>query len=86
MEHCIVCGAPYAEEHHVFEGWANRKISDKYHLTIPLCYEHHRGNQGIHKNKAMMNHYRVLGQKVYEEKIGTKEQFFADFGRYFTEE
>lgn len=44
MEHCIVCGRPYPEVHHVFFGTSNRKWSDKYKLVVPLCGEHHRGS------------------------------------------
>ena len=46
---CLVCGKQHnLENHHVFYGTAHRKISDKYGLTIWLCREHHRGNNGIH--------------------------------------
>lgn len=75
---CIVCGKPHPQEHHVFEGWANRKISEKYHLTIPLCMEHH---VRIHTDKKMMDAYRRLGQEVYEKEIGTREQFIKEFGK-----
>lgn len=79
-DRCIVCGKPHPQEHHVFEGWANRRISEKYHLTIPLCAEHHCK---IHTDRKMMDAYRAIGQRAYEQKIGSREQFIADFGRNF---
>jgi hypothetical protein len=49
---CVVCsaclwhhGTP-AEAHHVrlAHGWGRTS----HFATIPLCYEHHRGNAGVH--------------------------------------
>ncbi len=34
------------EEHHIFAGVANRRISEKYGLKVWLCHEHHTGNDG----------------------------------------
>lgn len=83
MSCCCVCGNPYAEEHHVFEGTANRRISEKYHLTIPLCAEHHRGTKGIHSNKEMALHFKRKAQAIYEAQIGTREQFIKEFGKNY---
>lgn len=44
MSCCMVCGRPHPEVHHVFFGTSNRKHSDEYGLTVPLCNEHHRGS------------------------------------------
>lgn len=43
MDNCFVCSSPYVEVHHIMYGTANRKLSDKYGLIVPLCQEHHRG-------------------------------------------
>lgn len=32
------------EEHHIFEGTANRNLSEKYGLKVYLCQKHHRGD------------------------------------------
>ena len=32
------------EEHHIFEGSANRKLSEKYGLKVYLCQAHHNGD------------------------------------------
>ena len=41
---CFICGAEYSymEEHHVFEGTANRRQSELYGLKVTLCPECHR--------------------------------------------
>ena len=47
---CVICGARPVEIHHVICGrYGQRKASDLD--TIPLCFEHHRGPEGIHANK-----------------------------------
>lgn len=83
MKHCIFCGKP-AEEHHVFFGTSNRKIADKHGLTIPLCYLHHReGSDAAHKNRIVDLALKCWTQSVYEEKIGTREDFRREFGKSY---
>jgi len=52
--------------HHIFGG-ANRKKSDKYKLIIPLCWECHLGNNGVHFNKKQMDKLHKIGQKAFIE-------------------
>ena len=48
---CCVCGSRPVEVHHCISGrYGSRKVSD--FDTISLCYDHHRGAQGIHTAKA----------------------------------
>ena len=48
---CVICGAQPVERHHCISGrFSQRKASD--FDTIPLCFNHHRGPEGIHTNKA----------------------------------
>ena len=83
MRYCIFCGMP-AEEHHVFFGTANRKIADKYGLTVPLCYlDHREGTDSPHKNRKVDLALKCWAQAVYEAKIGTREEFRADFGKSY---
>ena len=51
LKQCYLCKLFYGdttpktvEEHHVFEGRANRDMSEKYGLKVYLCIPHHRGN------------------------------------------
>lgn len=48
---CVCCGYWPVEVHHVCSGrYGQAKASD--FQTIPLCYAHHRGADGIHTDKA----------------------------------
>lgn len=47
---CVCCGARPVEVHHCISGrYGQRKASDRE--TIPLCFAHHRGPEGIHTSK-----------------------------------
>ena len=61
---CIICMRP-SEIHHLI-GYKYSSLSKKADdsNTIPLCVEHHRGQQGIHH----------MGMRVWEEVYGTQEQ------------
>lgn len=81
MEFCIVCGAPKLHTHHVFEGTANRRISDKYGYIIPLCLEHHTGRNGIHFNKEFDLAMKKRVQEHFEKNHGNRKKFIETFGR-----
>lgn len=65
---CFVCGrSGYLERHHIFGG-ANRRWSEKYGLTVHLCYQHHRDSkEGVHSNAQLMEELHQLGQQVFEQ-------------------
>lgn len=47
---CVCCGAWPVQVHHCISGrFSQRKASDRE--TIPLCWDHHQGPEGIHANK-----------------------------------
>ena len=49
---CVLCGSKPVEVHHCISGrYGSRKVSD--FDTIPLCYDHHRGVNGIHTDKGL---------------------------------
>ena len=62
---CYICGSVrWIEIHHVFGG-CDRKTSDKYGLTVPLChYCHNEPPNGVHFNKDIR---RVLQAKVQKK-------------------
>lgn len=71
MKKCAECGATRnIQEHHVFYGTANRKISDKYGLVEDFCMECHTGNNGIHHNSEMNLRYKQKHQREFEENYG----------------
>lgn len=82
---CFFCGTTRdLEEHHIFFGTANRKLSEKDGLKVWLCREHHTGNSGVHHNKE-----RDLILKRYAEEIylqyyeKTIEDFIKRYGKNY---
>lgn len=57
-EGCYICGFQRGlEMHHVWHGIANRKLSDKDGLIVPLCHHHHQGKAGIHHGNVALDIY-----------------------------
>lgn len=81
MTKCILCGSPNVEIHHAIHGTANRKIADKYGLTIPLCHKHHLGVLGPHLNRTVDLTYIKAAQRAFESQVGTREEFRKLFGK-----
>ena len=82
-DYCFYCDKYGTEIHHVFYGVANRKLSDKYGLVVGLCYNHHRGNNGIHNgNKELDVRLKQTAQKAFIEHYSERE-YFALFGRNY---
>ena len=81
-DYCFVCGRYGTEIHHIFFGTSNRKMSDKYGCVVGLCYEHHRGNSGVHHNRELDLELKRMAQRRFQE-IYTEEQFLAVFGRNY---
>lgn len=82
--HCFVCQQQGTlEEHHIFFG-SNRKLSEKYGLKVPLCYEHHRGTNGVHgKNGKQLNEkLKQIAQRRFEQDH-TREDFIKIFGKNY---
>ena len=64
---CYICHSPYVEEHHIFFGTANRKLSEKYGLKVWLCPEHHRGRFGVHHFKYLDDVLKDTAREKFEE-------------------
>lgn len=79
---CLVCkDINNLHLHHCIYGTANRKNSDKYGLTVWLCYRHHNGsNYSVHFNKTLDLKVKQLAQEAFE-KTHTREEFRAIFGK-----
>lgn len=76
---------PYTEEHHIFEGTANRRKSEEHGMKVNLCPAHHRGNaqgnrQAVHHNSQMADMLHEAGQRKFEE-THTREEFRREFGQ-----
>ena len=80
---CFICKTNYSlEEHHVFFGFANRKLSEKNGLKVWLCPEHHRGNSGAHNNRETDLSIKKYAQTEYE-KEHSREEFIRIFGKSY---
>ncbi len=67
---CLICGSPYVEEHHVFEG-SRRQASEVYGMKVYLCQKHHRGRpKGVHANTAFASWLKKSAQQVFERQYG----------------
>lgn len=84
---CLVCGNPYTEEHHVFFGTANRKLSEKYGLKVYLCAEHHRGDTGVHHNHIFDRNLKRMAQRKFIERFDDPQKgkmvFMGIFGENY---
>ena len=83
IEHCFICGSPYVQIHHCFFGTANRKISDRLGLVVPLCQAHHTGQNGVHFDRQLDLLIKTVAQGCYENQIGSREDFIRLFGRSY---
>lgn len=80
---CFECGRRADAIHHCIYGVANRKLSDKYHLVVGLCYNHHTGQMGVHHgNKELDMKLKRVAQRRFTE-VYPELDFLAIFGRNY---
>lgn len=87
---CFTCRVNYGVEttvglhdHHIFEGSARRKNSEKFGLKIYLCGRHHNlSKYGIHYQKQLDLELKQLAQKKFEE-THSREEFLKYFRRNY---
>lgn len=78
-ECCYFCKTTQGlHTHHCLFG-SNRKMADKYGLTVRLCYKCHN-DVHMHHDKALI--LMQLAQKVFEEHYG-HEEYMRVFGRNY---
>lgn len=77
---CYICGTPYVEEHHIFYGTANRKLSERYGLKVWLCPTCHRGNRGPHFDKNVDAWLKDIAREAFEQMYSYNFQrlFYGD--------
>lgn len=78
LDVCIVCGKPKEHLHEVFFG-ANRQVSIKYGLVIPICSKYHRM---IHNDAILQDMWHVRGQEIFEM-IYPELDFVSIFGQNY---
>lgn len=69
------------EKHHIF-GASNRNNSEKYGLFVYITPEIHRGTNGVHNNKALMDEWHEIGQRAFEEHYPDLD-FIKIFGKNY---
>lgn len=77
------------EEHHIFEGVANRKLSEKYGLKVYLCRHHHTGDingsrDAVHSkgDNDFDLKLKQIAQVAFEQDHSRKD-FMRAFGRNY---
>lgn len=86
---CWLCGrngnGDPLDRHHIFGG-ANRKLSEKYGLTVDLCHFqcHIFGQDAVHNNPDTMQELHEYGQrKAMHDNGWSKEDFIRIFGKNY---
>ena len=83
---CFICGShQWIEIHHIFSGVANKKLSEKYGLKVPLChYCHNEPPNGVHFNKEIRHKLQAYAQKKAMKRYGwDMETWRSLFGRNY---
>lgn len=88
-EKCYICGrnahADYwgLDEHHVFGGYGNRDLSEKYGLKVYICHDRCHLN-GVHKNAKLNQALQASVQKKAMKHYGWGvEDFIKIFGKSY---
>lgn len=89
-EYCYLCALldgndwpQQTEEHHIFFGTGNRKLSEHYGLKVYLCLGHHQyGKDAVHRNAEMADILHKIGQEYFEKKYPDKD-FRMIFGKNY---
>lgn len=85
---CFITGiesTPYQSlhKHHIYEGWGNRRISEKNGFWVWLRPDwHNMSNYGVHFNKELDLELKKACQRKYEE-THSREEFMALIGRNY---
>lgn len=71
------------EKHHVMHGVANRKIAEKYGLTVYLCEKDHRtGAEAVHKSRETDLKLIRAGQRRFEQ-VYSRREWMEAFGKNY---
>lgn len=83
---CAFCGRETEGEHHLIFGTAGRELSEKDGLKLPVCNDcHNMGDKlrRIHDNPMAERLSKMLGQAIFEGKVGTRDDFRKRYGRSY---
>ena len=86
MRECFICHRTPAEVHHIVFGTANRDLSDKFGLIVPLCAYHHRESpKAVHANREADLFFKKLAQERFKE-VWKEYDFRTVFGKEWFDE
>lgn len=83
---CLFCGRPAECEHHLLFGRGIRELAEKDGLKVPSCNNCHnmgRVEERVHDNPMAEKLSKILGQAIYEAKVGSREEFRARYGKSY---
>lgn len=69
MQTCFICGGRATEKHHIMHGYSglDRKLSERYGLTVGLCHRcHNEPPNGVHFNAGVDNWLKRKAQTAFE--------------------
>jgi len=65
---CYLCGRQYGlQTHHVMSGTANRRLSERFGLTLVLCAQCHTGDGGAQYERELNTRLRREAQEAFEK-------------------
>lgn len=83
---CYITKSAYnLHKHHVFEGTANRKLSEEDGLWLYLRADYHNmSDYGVHFNKELDLTLKKIAQKAWMDYYHkTKEDFIKRYGKNY---
>ena len=84
-EQCKIWGGKNLHKHHAFNG-ANRRKMEMEETVFDLCWEHHEGNTGVHRNRELDLHFKKLATKNLINLGWSKAKIIKEVGRYYLDE
>lgn len=87
---CYLCGrngnGDPLEKHHIFGG-PNRRLSEDDGIFIWLCGSrcHRNGPLSAHKCASTVRMLHEIGQRSWEQKNGSREEFTKRYGKNYLE-
>lgn len=83
---CFFCGNPAECEHHLLFGSEMRDLAEQDGLKVPACNKCHnmgKVTERIHDNVMAEKLSKMLGQAIYESRIGEREEFRTRYGKSY---
>jgi len=82
---CEICGSSQGVElHHCIFGQGKRKQCERLETVMFLCFEHHRGNKGVHNYQPLnMQLKKLVSDRLQAAGLEGEELKRALGGRFY---